>query len=82
MATKLQTVFDAFLAKMLEDDWTGWSEEEVARDLVEIFGEIHHFMYINSVTVNYTSYFGDSNHAYPETNAIVAKDLSTFITIP
>ena len=36
MATKLQTVFDAFLAKMSEDDWTGWSEEEVARDLVEI----------------------------------------------
>ena len=28
MATKLQTVFDAFLAKMSEDDWTGWSEEK------------------------------------------------------
>lgn len=51
-----------------KDNYKNW-----LRDLVEIFGEIHHFMYINSVTVNYTSYFGDSNHAYPETNAIVAK---------
>ena len=46
MATKLQTVFDAFLAKMLEDDWTGWSEEEVARDLVEILnGAIPYFKF-------------------------------------
>ena len=46
MATKLQTVFNAFLAKMLEDDWTGWSEEEVARDLVEILnGAIPYFKF-------------------------------------
>lgn len=46
MATKLQTVFDAFWAKMSEDDWTGWSEEEVARDLVEILnGAIPYFKF-------------------------------------
>lgn len=46
MGTKLQIVFDAFLAKMLEDDWTGWSKEEVVRDLIEILnGAIPYFKF-------------------------------------
>ena len=33
MGTNLQDVYDAFLAKMLEDEWTGWDkEEEVKKD--------------------------------------------------
>ena len=33
MGTSLQDVYDAFLAKMLEDEWTGWDkEEEVKKD--------------------------------------------------
>ena len=33
MSTSLQDVYDAFLAKMLEDEWTGWDkEEEVKKD--------------------------------------------------
>ena len=31
--TSIQTVYDAFLAKMLEDEWGTWDEEEVNADL-------------------------------------------------
>ena len=31
--TPYQKVYDAFLVKMLEDEWVNWTEEEVARDL-------------------------------------------------
>lgn len=58
--------------KMLElehiDNYKNW-----LRDLVEVFEEVHHFMYINSVTNDYNNYFADSNHAYPKTYDIVAK---------
>lgn len=30
--TSLQTVYDAFLAKMLEDEWTNWDMEEIEQD--------------------------------------------------
>ena len=36
MSTNLQDVYDAFLAKMLEDEWTGWKQEEVNEDLEAI----------------------------------------------
>lgn len=36
MATPLTKVYDAFLAKMLEDEWINWSESEVNQDLNEI----------------------------------------------
>ena len=45
------------------------------RTLVDIFGSVHHFMYPNSVSKNYLNYFFDANHAYPETNDIVAKTI-------
>ena len=31
--TSYQTVYDAFLAKMLDDEWGFWTEEEVEQDL-------------------------------------------------
>lgn len=31
--TPYQKVYDAFLVKMLEDEWVNWTEEEVSRDL-------------------------------------------------
>ena len=34
--TPLRIVYDAFLAKMLEDEWGLWTQEEVERDLFEI----------------------------------------------
>lgn len=30
--TSLQTVYDAFLAKMLDDEWSVWEEEEMQED--------------------------------------------------
>lgn len=31
--TPYQKVYDAFLVKMLEDEWVNWTEEEVSQDL-------------------------------------------------
>lgn len=46
MGTNLQDVYDAFLAKMLEDEWTGWSREEVNEDLEAILlGAIPYFKF-------------------------------------
>ena len=39
MGTNLQDVYDAFLAKMLEDDWAerdGWGQEQMNEDLEAI----------------------------------------------
>ena len=33
MMTPYQKVYDAFLVKMLEDEWVNWTEEEVSQDL-------------------------------------------------
>jgi len=30
--TSFQTVYDAFLAKMLDDEWSVWEEEEMQED--------------------------------------------------
>lgn len=43
--------------------------------LVEIFGEVHHFMYKNSISTDYINYFADSNHAYPDTNNLIAQTI-------
>ena len=40
MATPLQTVYKAFLSKILEDEWQGWSQEELEADLETIKKEI------------------------------------------
>lgn len=45
------------------------------KNLIDVFGEIHHFNYKNSISSNYIKYFADSNHAYPETNDIIAKTI-------
>ena len=46
MGTNLQDVYDAFLAKMLEDEWTGWKQEEVNEDLEAILeGAIPYFKF-------------------------------------
>ena len=34
--TPLPAVYDAFLAKMLEDEWEFWTQEQIERDLLEI----------------------------------------------
>lgn len=34
--TPYQKIYDAFLVKILEDEWVNWTEEEVSQDLREI----------------------------------------------
>lgn len=34
--TSLQVVYDAFLSKMLDDEWGQWTQEEVEQDLFEL----------------------------------------------
>jgi hypothetical protein len=52
-------------------DYENW-----LRDLVNIYSEVHHFMYINSVATNYRKYFADCNHAYSDTYTLIAHDIS------
>ncbi|TFH41371.1 MAG: hypothetical protein E4G96_05630 [Chrysiogenales bacterium] len=44
----------------LLDDYLRW-----IREIVEVYGVCYHFMYPNSVTLNYRKYFNDPNHYYP-----------------
>ncbi len=37
--TPLKVVYDAFLSKMLEDEWLNWTEEEILTDLFELLKE-------------------------------------------
>ena len=61
MGTELQVVYDAFLAKMLEDEWTGWSQEELAEDLEEILkGALPYFKFPKQSLAYKNGYF-DSN---------------------
>ena len=34
--TKVQVIYDAFLARMTDDEWDGWTEEEVNQDLAQL----------------------------------------------
>lgn len=52
------------------DDYERWM-----RDLVEVFGTVHNFMYLNSVTKNYEMYFLDAMHPYPKTGTLIAHKL-------
>lgn len=36
--TDLQVVYDAFLSKILDDEWENWTEEEVLEDLYSLLG--------------------------------------------
>lgn len=44
--TPFQTIYDAFLSKMLEDEWENWEPEEVEEDLYAILqGALAHFKF-------------------------------------
>lgn len=44
--TAFQDVYDAFLAKILEDEWANWYEDEVAEDWKQILlGALPHFKF-------------------------------------
>ena len=37
--TEVGKVYDAFLAKMLDDEWANWTEEELKQDLIQLLKE-------------------------------------------
>ncbi len=43
-------------------------------DIVSVYGEVHHFMYINSVTADPNNFY-DGSHVYPEVTTLVAHKL-------
>ena len=44
--TPLQKVYDAFLSKILEDEWADWAEEDVNADLLTLLeGAVDHFKF-------------------------------------
>ncbi|MEZ4693103.1 MAG: hypothetical protein R2837_03680 [Aliarcobacter sp.] len=44
-------------------------------ELIEVFGEVNHFMTINTITRNLENYY-DDNHAYPSVLKLLANKLS------
>lgn len=59
-------LFDALIEEGRYPDYVKWLE-----DIVEVFGEVYHFMYPNSVTNDMTNYF-DGHHFYPEVGTMIA----------
>ena len=44
--TPLQKVYDAFMSKILEDEWAGWTQSDVNADLLTLLeGAIDHFKF-------------------------------------
>jgi len=44
-------------------------------DIIEVFGEVHHFMSINTITTNLQNY-ADDDHYYPYIGTLIANKLS------
>lgn len=49
--------------------------ERWLKETIEVFGEINHFMTINSITKNLENY-PDADHAYPNIVSLIAKKIS------
>ena len=61
--------FNRIIEKGYYDSYKKWLEQSV-----EVFGQITHFMNKNSITNDYSKYFMDYHHVYPEyTHLIVDK---------
>lgn len=63
--TSINIVYDAFLSKMLEDEWSNWTEEEIAQDLYELLKEaIPQFKFPRvDLTIENDSFVGDLDNA-------------------
>lgn len=59
--TPLQTVYDSFLSKMLDDEWATWTEVEVNKDLFQLLvGAITHFKFPRvDLTIADDNFIGD-----------------------
>ena len=50
--------------------------ENWLRTLVDVYGNVFHFMYINDITNDYLNTFADSNHAYTKTYTLIANKIT------
>jgi hypothetical protein len=65
-----QPLFCAMVTGGRLDDYKRW-----LREMVDVFGEVHHFEYLNSVTRDYRRYYMDGHHYYPETGRLIAHKI-------
>jgi hypothetical protein len=63
------------LVSILKDEKRINEYERWLKETLEIFGEINHFMTINSITRNLNNY-PDADHAYPNIVSLIAKKIS------
>ncbi|MGG0720104.1 hypothetical protein ABE096_21360 [Robertmurraya massiliosenegalensis] len=47
------------------------------KDIVSVFGEVYHFMYINSVTENISNYY-DGHHYHPKVGTLIAHKITNY----
>ena len=66
-----EPLFDKMIEMNHYENYENW-----IKDLIDIYGNITHFMYINSITSNYLITFTDENHAYSETNDLIVYKLN------
>ncbi|MCF4151115.1 hypothetical protein L2W58_04805 [Dethiosulfovibrio sp. F2B] len=59
------------------EDYKRW-----VKDLVDVFGAVWNFMYVNDVTENIAANFKDAHHYSPEVAAIIAKKVYDLPTPP
>ncbi|MGD6788672.1 hypothetical protein ACQCT3_02210 [Sutcliffiella horikoshii] len=52
------------------EDYNRW-----LTDIVDVFGSVHNFMYVNSITQDTTNYY-DGHHAYPEIGTMIAHKIA------
>ena len=63
--------------QMIEEENILPQYKQWLRDITDVFGEVWHFMDKNTISQDYTLYFSDSHHLYPEeTNLLVQRMLN------
>ena len=55
-----EEVFQVLYEENRIEDYKKWLQ-----DIIDVFGGVHHFMYINSVTANYQEHYYDGHHFLP-----------------
>lgn len=65
-------LFNALVESNRLNDYKRW-----LKDVISVFGEVHHFMYINSVTEDISNYY-DGHHFYPSIGTLIAHKLINY----
>lgn len=65
-------LFKALIKEGRINDYKRW-----LKDTVSVFGEVNHFMYINSITEDLSNYY-DGHHYYPSVGRLIAHKLINY----